>query len=141
MLGCDEVVDCIHGGSEQNRMALEAGLIAEGASQMGFPQTDPADKDHIAFVFNELQSKQILYLDLVDFFGPGPVELIQGFDHGEPCGFHTAGDGAILAQDWIPAGSARRENGYGSIGSGRRIEPRFHDVPGYRAVSSRIAAG
>ena len=98
MLGTDEIVYSIHGGGEQNRMTLEAGLVSQSAGQMGFPQTHPAHKDHVASVFNELQPEQILYLDLVDFFGPGPVELIQGFDNREPCGFHPAGDDAVLAK-------------------------------------------
>jgi hypothetical protein len=64
---------------------------------MGFAKPDPADENDIAFILYELEVKKILDLSPVDFFGPRPVELIQGFDHRKPGRTDAALDGAIPA--------------------------------------------
>jgi len=51
-------VDDINGGSEQNAVALETGLIAEGGCQMGFAETDTAKQNAIGFLLDEVEQKR-----------------------------------------------------------------------------------
>ena len=44
-LGGQQTVDGIHGGSEQDRMAFETDLVTQSDGQVGFSQTDAAQKD------------------------------------------------------------------------------------------------
>ena len=50
-------------------MALQAGMVSKGRGQMRFSQSDAAKENHIAFFIDELESKQVFYLKLVNFFG------------------------------------------------------------------------
>ncbi len=64
---------------------------------MCFSKTHAAKQYHIAFIFDEFESEEVLHLLLVDFFRPAPFELFQGFDLGETCLGYPAFDGAIVA--------------------------------------------
>ena len=57
---------------------------------MGFAQSDTAEKNHIAFFIDEAESEQVFYLQLVDFFRPGPLELLKCFNLGKACGADTS---------------------------------------------------
>ena len=48
VLGGGQGVDHIHGGGEQDRVALLAGRITQGRGQMGLAQPDAAEEDDIA---------------------------------------------------------------------------------------------
>jgi hypothetical protein len=57
---------------------------------MRFAQSDTAKENHIAFFIDEPESEQVFYLELVDFFGPGPLELLKCFDLGKARGADAA---------------------------------------------------
>jgi len=63
---------------------------------MRFSQSDTSDKNNVALIFNELQTEQIFDLSLIDFFGSGPIELIQCLNDREPCHPDTPLDGSVL---------------------------------------------
>ena len=47
---------------------------------MRFAEADAAHEDDVGFVFEEGQAKEVLHLGAVDFLGPVPVKLVEGFD-------------------------------------------------------------
>ena len=72
-------------------------MVAYSRGQMRFSQSDAAEENHIAFFIDEPEPEQIFYLELVDFFGPGPLELLKGFDLWKACGADTPFRCTILA--------------------------------------------
>jgi hypothetical protein len=48
-------------------------------------------------LFQELQTKEVLHLEPVDFLEPIPLELFEGLDDREARGFHMQGHGAFAA--------------------------------------------
>ena len=70
---------------------------------MGFTQADAAEEDDIRLVFYAFQSKQVLYVELIDFFRPRPVKLLKGFDHGETREFYAALDGSACRSETSPS--------------------------------------
>ena len=52
---------------------------------MGLTYAYAADEDNVGLIFNKVKSEDVLDLDAVDLFWPGPVELIEGVDYGETC--------------------------------------------------------
>ncbi len=77
-------------------MPFQACLVSQCGCQMGLSQPHATDKNNVAFVVNELQSEQVLNLGPVNFFGPGPIELIQCLDDREPRHPDATLDGAIM---------------------------------------------
>ena len=75
---------------------------------MGLTQSDTAEKDDIGFGFYKLKAKKVLHLKAVDVFGPGPAELIQGFNDREAGHLNAALDGAVLADGRSPSTSFAR---------------------------------
>lgn len=65
---------------------------------MGFPQADATEEDNIGLVFKELQSKQVLHLESINLFRPGPVKLLESFEGGEAGEFNASLHSTILAQ-------------------------------------------
>lgn len=49
-------------------------------------------------VLDELEAKEVLDFEAIDFLGPVPAEGVEGFDDGEAGGLDTPGDGAIGTQ-------------------------------------------
>ena len=68
-LGSGEGIDDIDGGGEEDGIALEAGGIAQGGGQMGFPEADASEEDDIGFVFDELEAKEVLDGQRLIFLG------------------------------------------------------------------------
>jgi hypothetical protein len=50
---------------------------------MAFAQADGAQEDDVGLVAYKVQAEEVLDGQAVDFLGPVPAELLQGFDHGE----------------------------------------------------------
>ncbi len=55
-------------------------MVAQRCGQMRFSQSNVAKKNHIAFFIDEAESEQVFDLQLVDFFRPGPLELLKCFN-------------------------------------------------------------
>ena len=54
-------------------------------------------KIDVGFLGDELQAKEILNLEPVDFLGPVPAELFESFEDGEASGFDAALNDALAA--------------------------------------------
>lgn len=93
-----EGVDDVSGGGEEGAMALEASLVAQGDGEVGFAEADAAEKDDVVAVLEEVEAEEVLDGGPVDFAGPAPVELIEGFEDGEVSGLDAAFGGAVHAQ-------------------------------------------
>ena len=92
-----QLIDDIDGVGKEHRVALQTGGIAQGGGQVGFTQADGAQEDGVGVVFQELQTEKVLHLELVDFLGPVPAELFEGFDDREAGGFDPQPDGVFPA--------------------------------------------
>ena len=95
-LSGDEVVDRIDRGGEEDRVAVLAGLIAEGSSQVTLAQADATDEHRVGLFGEEAQTEEILDLDAVDLFGPAPIELVHRLDHRKAGGADASFQGALL---------------------------------------------
>lgn len=78
-----EGIDDIDGGGKEHRIACQASGMAQCVTRIALPQTDPAEEDDVGLVVDKLQAEQVLDLKAIDLFGPTPVELLEGFEHGE----------------------------------------------------------
>lgn len=79
-IGGGEVIDGADGGGEQDAVAFEACLIADGTGEMGFPKSDAAHEDDVFIFVDEGEPEEMLNEGLIDFMWPRPLELFQGFD-------------------------------------------------------------
>lgn len=82
--------------------------MADGDAEMAFAQDDVADEDDVGFVLDEAQTEQVLNLGPVDFLRPGPVELVECFDHREAGQPDSALDAAIFAPVGLALDQARQ---------------------------------
>ncbi len=80
-----ERVDDVNGCGEQNAVTSLTGGMAQRDAQVTFSQAHAADKNHIRFVFDELEAEEILDLSAIDFAGPGEVELVERLDDRKAC--------------------------------------------------------
>ena len=62
---------------------------------MRFAQSDVAQQHRVGFLGNELQAKEVLDLEPIDFLGPVPAELFEGFDDREASGFDAPFNDAL----------------------------------------------
>jgi hypothetical protein len=46
---------------------------------MGFAQSDVAQENDIGFLSHEVQATEVLDLQTINFLGPVPAELFEGF--------------------------------------------------------------
>src|SRR6202023_3937778 len=97
LLGRREIID--HGDSigKEHGVAFQASGVAQGCGQMGFSDADRAKEDDVGLLGDELQSKEVLDLEPIDFSGKIPIELFQGFDERETSGFDSALNGGLTA--------------------------------------------
>ena len=96
-MGGTQLVDNVDSVGKENRMAVQAGSIAQGGGQVGFAQTNGTQEDNVGVLFEELQPKEILHRQPVDFLGPVPVKLFEGVDDREVRGFDAQLDGMLAA--------------------------------------------
>jgi len=97
LLGGGKVVDDVDGVGEENGVAVQAGGIAQGGGEVGLADADGAQKDDVGLVTEELEAEEVLDLEAVDFFGPVPAELFEGFQDGEAGLLDAALDEALEA--------------------------------------------
>ena len=64
-------------------MSAQACGVTEGGGEMGFSDADQAEENDVGFVFDELETEEVLDLEAVDFLRPVPAEGVEGFDEGE----------------------------------------------------------
>jgi hypothetical protein len=64
---------------------------------MGLSDPDASKQNDIGFVFEELESEEVLDGHAVDLLGPAPLELIEGLEDREPCQSDFALNGAVVA--------------------------------------------
>jgi hypothetical protein len=64
---------------------------------MRLPAPHEPQEDDVGFVLDELEAKEVLDLESVDFLGPVPAEAIERFNDGEAGGSDAPGSGAIEA--------------------------------------------
>jgi len=64
---------------------------------MAFAQADVGNEDHVGLVLDEAQAEEIEDLGPIDLLRPAPVELIEGFEHGESGARDPALDAAVFA--------------------------------------------
>lgn len=88
-------VDGIDGRGEKDGVAFEAGLVAECGGQMSLSEADACQEDDIGFVFDELESEQVLYGQSVDFVWPVPLKLLKGLAAGKSCESDFTLNGAV----------------------------------------------
>ena len=96
-LGGGKFVDDVDGVGKEHGMPFQAGSISQSGGQVGFAQADGAQEDGVGFVFDKLETEEVLDLEAVDLFGPIPAELFEGFEDGEAGFLDAALDGALAA--------------------------------------------
>ena len=97
-------VDDVDGARKQHRVPVQAGSMTQRRHQVALAQTSGGDEDHVGMLGDEVQVKEVLYLQPVDLGGPVPVELVQRLAHREAgvldAPLHAAvGSGSGLAAD------------------------------------------
>jgi hypothetical protein len=90
--------------------------VFQSSGQMGFTKADPSEQDDIGFVFEELESEEVLDGQAVDLFGPVPLEWLEGLDDRKPSesdfpldgavesGVHCLRQGGAQGIGWVPSG-------------------------------------
>jgi hypothetical protein len=119
-LGGDQLIDGVDGGGEEHGVPLLAGGVTEGGGEVRLTQPDATGKNDIRFLGNEAEAEEVLHLGLVDLLRPVPAELVEGLDHGEARGAHSAFHGALLAHGTLAVEEALEELEVGPRG-GRRF--------------------
>src|SRR6202049_3129257 len=90
-------VDNVDGRGEEHRVSMQAGGVAKSDRQVRLAEADVAYQDDVGLGCDEGQTEQVLDLRAVDLFGPTPLEVIEGFDHGEARVPDPPLDAAVLA--------------------------------------------
>src|SRR4051794_4986651 len=85
-------------------MALEAGGMAQSASEVGFADAGGAEQDDVGGGLEEAELEEVLDLHAVDLFGPRPIPAGHGFEDGEAGGGQAPGDGAVVVGGAFPGG-------------------------------------
>ncbi len=62
---------------------------------MGFAQPDGSKKDDVGLLRQELQTEEVLNLEAIDFLGPIPMELLQGFENRKARSLDAQLDGVL----------------------------------------------
>lgn len=97
-LGGGEGVDDVPRTGEAHGVSGQDCGMAQSGGQMGFSKTDSADKDHVGLGRHKGQAEEVLNLGAVDFLGPVPRELFQGFEDGEAGGGQAPLQSPLIAR-------------------------------------------
>jgi hypothetical protein len=62
-----------------------------------FADTDGTQENRVSFLRDELQTEEILHLEAVEFLGPIPAKLLEGFENRKTSGFDPTLDGELTA--------------------------------------------
>src|SRR5262249_50065322 len=96
-LGGGEGIDDVDGGREEHRVSIQAGGVAQSDRQVCLAEADIADQHNIGVGCDEGEAEQVLDLRTVDLFGPAPLEVFEGLEHGEACVLDATRDAAVVA--------------------------------------------
>src|SRR4029077_16531581 len=96
-LGGRQGIDDVHCRGEEHGVSIQAGGVAQSDRQMSLADADAADQDDVSLGCDEGQTEQVLDLWAVDLFGPTPLEVIEGFEHGEARILDPPLNAAVLA--------------------------------------------
>ncbi len=72
--------------------------MAERDAQMALSQTHACEEDGVGPLVDEGQAEEVLDLQAIDLFRPTPLELLEGFDHGEAGEPDAALDPPVLSE-------------------------------------------
>ena len=75
-----EFVEHVGGGGESGGEAVEDGVVEEVFHEHGLPDAVWPDEDDVGGVVDEGEREELLDEELVDAFGPGPVEVGDGLE-------------------------------------------------------------
>ena len=89
MLGGQQGVDQIDGGDPTDAVSPMASVRGERQGQMSFAQAHSTQKEDVSMLGQPVEMEKVLDLGAIDLFGPGPIEVIEGFDKGEPGGLEA----------------------------------------------------
>jgi hypothetical protein len=111
-------------------MALEAGGVAQGASEVGFADSGGAEQDDVGASLQEAKLEKMLDLHAVDFLGPRPIPASHGFEDREAGGGQAPGDSAVMLGGAFPGGQDFQVGEVGGSGAGGLLggvgSVRFH---------------
>jgi len=96
-LGGGEVVDDVHGRGVEDGMAGHTGGMSQRDGEMGLAQADAPTEDDVGVLFEKAEFEKVLNLEAVDLPGPGPLELLKGFDPGKAREPKPAAQALLLA--------------------------------------------
>ena len=105
-LGRRQIVDDVDGGGEEHGMTREAARIGQRRRQVGLAEASAAHEYDIGLILEKGEAKEILHLGAVDFLGPGPIELFEGFQDGKAGRLDTALGRPILPAERFALGQA-----------------------------------
>ena len=66
---------------------------------MGFSESGPSHENDVGLVLEKGETEEVLHMGAIDLFGPGPVELFEGFKDGEARRLDAALGRPILAPE------------------------------------------
>jgi hypothetical protein len=72
-------------------------ILRGATARFAIAKANVTDEDDVGLGCDEGQTEQVLDLRAVDLFGPAPLEVIEGFEHGEARVPDAALDAAVLA--------------------------------------------
>ena len=108
-------IDDVNSGGEKGGISGEAAFISQGCGQMSLSQANTAHEDDVASFFEERKAQEVLHLGPIDFLGPGPIELFEGFDDGEASARNAALGGPIFSAQGFSFGQAAQKVQLGPV--------------------------
>lgn len=75
-----EVGEHVAGGGEADGVSAKGGLVGEVSQEHGLAEPVGTDEHGVGALFDEAEGEEILDGVAVDFGGPGPVEIGDGFE-------------------------------------------------------------
>ena len=92
-----EFVEHVRGHGEPGGEAVEHGMVEEVLHQHGLADSVRTDEDDVGGVVDEGEGEELLDEEAVDAFGPGPVEVGDGFEGADAGVGQATFEGAALA--------------------------------------------
>ena len=79
-------VDDVNGCGKEHGLALEAGSMGQGDGEVGFTQTDPAEKNNVGVILYKVEAEKVLHGGSIEFGRPAPIELCKSLNDRETSG-------------------------------------------------------
>jgi hypothetical protein len=95
-----EGIEHFRGGEETDGGSGEDGLVGEIAGDERLADAVGSDEDDIGHRVEPVEAEKVFDLGAVDFLGPAPVEISQGFEGADACApcaaFKASADALLL---------------------------------------------